>query len=546
MAVRLTASNSAFKIPLGSGSFPTAFTVGGWFYLNGAPNGTYLSLFILSANNGYGSGYQVYLTGASHLVSSYQDAGGPFTEGGPAVALSTWTHVCAVHTGNTYTPYVNGVAVAAGQVLTTATPIATPDRAIFGNDYGGSWGDLSVRNAFAVDRALSAAEIGDLMLRTRPRIALHGYVPAFDTAALQDWSGNGHTGTLEGTTSTYTGEPPVAMGFDALHAFQPAAAGASPQTATAGLSLATWTQLSPTATPGGVTAAAGLSTATWAHLSPTVVAAITVTGALSSAAWTHLAATATPGGVTVTADLAAQTWTGISATTAQGAVTATTDLSVATWAHLTASVAVALTVTTTTSAATWTHVNATTAQGAVTAMADLSVSTWAGLTATASAGIAPIQVTAGLSLTTWTGITASVATGGVTVTVALAVQTWGHHAAGVGATPIDVTTGLSASTWTHLGATGAAGATTVQAALGAATWTPLTATVTPGAVGVTPGLSGMTWTGLVATFGVPINQPNLRVTVGIDFALRATTRVTPASTVAVNGADAYTCLVEVL
>lgn len=209
MAYRIDASTKFLSSP---STFPTvnAFAVSLWFYMDVDRNAAGVLFAMLNATGTVFQGLYLRATGTTLAI----DVNGGIV-GGSELATGQWYHLFYQRVGNDHTAYINGVL----DITNTGNPALTTAFVVLGsNSVSFIDGRIGVVKMWSgIGAAFTAAEIVAEIRTIRPvRTAnIHAWHPTFASAGTQDYSGTGHTLTVNGSAAAID-NPPVSWGAGPL------------------------------------------------------------------------------------------------------------------------------------------------------------------------------------------------------------------------------------------------------------------------------------------------------------------------------------------
>jgi len=184
----------------------STFTVALWFRRT-SDYGTHF-LPLIYRNNGAGDTEWIALAlnGASYAMYLENQS---VSDTGSATTLDQWYHAALVKSGNDYSGYLDAVL---DVNFTDSSTVTNTRLYVGGNDFAGGWTPSVDMAAVKIwdGVALTAAEVANEMRSYVPiRLAgLYAFYPMFSIADDEtDFSGNGHTWTVNGTPATVDGPP---------------------------------------------------------------------------------------------------------------------------------------------------------------------------------------------------------------------------------------------------------------------------------------------------------------------------------------------------
>jgi len=193
------ADNAAFDFGTGD------FTIECWVYLN-AYNGTFGSEIFSAHTFGVSADYIFNINTTGKLFFQIGSSSSLFTSTN-SVPLREWAHIAVVRSGNTFTPYINGVN--AGGAATTSSAVNATRTLTIGSDLTGNAG-ASLNGYISNHRVVKGTAVYTSAFTppTAPLTAISGTsLLVCQSAAFTDNSTNNFVVTINGNT-TVTGNSP--------------------------------------------------------------------------------------------------------------------------------------------------------------------------------------------------------------------------------------------------------------------------------------------------------------------------------------------------
>jgi hypothetical protein len=170
-------------------------TLSAWVYVNVA---AYNFVFVKESASGWAAEYDLFIRGDGLIA--FKGGNGVNTEGGVgtttgSVPVKTWTHICAVRSGSSYSVYINGVhdtTVGYGVGTSVNTPLRIGCRETHGT------AAIIIRDARVYNVAKTA---GEALSIKNGGAESSGLVAKWNDS--YDESGNGYNLTLENGTATH-------------------------------------------------------------------------------------------------------------------------------------------------------------------------------------------------------------------------------------------------------------------------------------------------------------------------------------------------------